>query len=84
MDLFIKKTGYGKGLNAMKCADCVYYRELEKWVYNERGCEHIKLDGFACTVFSDDFLKVIWMSGNPAKDITCECFEYCKRVGGKE
>ena len=71
-------------MNAMRCVDCVYYRDIEKWVYGAKGVEHINLKGFACTVFSEDCLKIIWMDGNPTAEITCECFEFCKKVGAEE
>ena len=65
------------------CKNCVYYRNIERWSYNGHGCDHIQLDGFACTVFSYDFQKIIWMDADPEAEVVCECFEYCKKVGAE-
>ena len=56
------------------CANCSHCCRIEKWDFSHGGCEYTKLDGHACTAFSNEGL-VIWEYGSNINTGICECFK---------
>ena len=61
------------------CANCSHCYRIEKWDYSHGGCEHTKLDGCACTAFSNEGL-VIWEYSNNIDIGICECFRQKEKL----
>jgi len=68
-----------------RCSNCIHFCELEKLDYSKGGCEHIKMDGFACdlftdTIFTDGKRIVNWMFGCDPDNEQCECWHRADEV----
>ena len=60
------------------CSNCRLCLRLTKYDYSGKGCEHTKLDGFACLAFAGEG-DAIWMVGlDPDKEM-CECWKERKK-----
>ena len=57
----------------MKCKDCKKRFDIIKFDYSKIGCEHTKLEGFACTAFGIEG-QIIWMTGLDENKAMCECY----------
>ena len=59
------------------CASCRHSHKIVMYDYSGTGCEHIQLNGYACTAFApylDGEDEVIWMfKGTMVRG--CECYE---------
>ena len=59
------------------CATCRHRLDLEKYDYENGGCEHTSMEGYACTALAYEG-TVVWMVGL-REDGMCE--EYKPREG---
>ena len=53
------------------CATCKHRLNLTKFDYSGSGCEHTKMDGFACLVFRHEG-DAIWIVGRNENEDYCE------------
>lgn len=56
------------------CENCKKNLKLVEYVYDERGCTHLNLGGYACLAFIDEG-EIIWMIGQNPKMGMCECYQ---------
>jgi len=55
------------------CATCRNKMPLTKFDYSKGGCEHTKLEGFACLAFEAE-REIVWMVGINENADKCECY----------
>lgn len=64
----------GKCHSCECCQNCRYRLSLKRFDYTKGSCEHTEMDGFICTIFSDEGVAV-WMVGVEECEEQCECWE---------
>ena len=57
----------------MNCKNCLHYRPIRRWTYNDEGVKHERPEGFACIAMAQLDEPVIHMIGT--RGVGCEMFD---------
>lgn len=58
----------------MRCNDCKYKLNLERYDYSQGGCTHSDEDGYVCMAFNDEGIAIHMIGLNPNVDDGCEMY----------